>query len=505
MARLDGARREKFWIVDDPLGSPHDPRSMSAPLTSAYSVRTLALASGLALAVTGCGGETTPPEGGPPSGWDRDVALTPAKDLDPDPRVLDVALDARVADVTLRSGQTTSMWTYGGTFPGPLLRAKKGDRLVVHFTNHLPVETTIHWHGIRVPNPMDGTPDTQDPVPPGGSFDYDFTLPDAGTYWYHPHIRSDEEVERGLYGALVVDDPDEPRIADDVVLLLDDVLLDDDGSVAPPGTHLDDLFGREGNVVLVNGRVMPTLRARPGAWQRWRLVNAANARYFDVAVDGHAFVQLGTGGGLLEAPRATERVLLAPGERADVVLAPHGTAGDELAVRSMPFDRGYGTGLEPVLDVMTLSLEGTRAPKAPALPEKLATIDPIPTAGAVEKTIELTQSTNAEGEAIMGIDGIPFPDAPPVEAKVGETHVWSIVNATEAHHPFHLHGFRFQPLDVGGVPFPYRAWKDTLDVPAQKTARFAVSFDDRPGMWMFHCHILEHAKIGMMGMLMLSE
>ena len=148
-----------------------------------------------------------------------------AVDLDPAPTVVEVALTARVADVELAPGHVTSMWTYDGTLPGPRIEANVGDTVKVRFTNSLPEPTTIHWHGVRVPAAMDGVEATQAPIAPGATFTYEFVVPDAGTFWFHPHVRSDVQVERGLYGTLVVRGPGEPATTSDRVVVLDDLLI----------------------------------------------------------------------------------------------------------------------------------------------------------------------------------------------------------------------------------------------------------------------------------------
>ena len=218
-----------------------------------------------------------------PEGWDEDLALAIPRDLNPDPDVLEIELEARITDMEIVPGTRTPVWTYGGTLPGPLIRAKVGDRVIVHFTNNLPDATSIHWHGLRVPNNMDGVPGvTQDPIPVGGRFTYDFIVRDAGTYWYHPHINSAAQVGWGMYGPLVVEDPNDPAVfGDDLVLMLSDMSLDENGQFLPAdqGGAFSDLFGREGEVLLVNGKVRPELKMRKGKQQRWRVIYAARTRY----------------------------------------------------------------------------------------------------------------------------------------------------------------------------------------------------------------------------------
>src|SRR6185369_7368815 len=322
-----------------------------------------------------------------PDGWDKDVRLAEAPDRNPDPHVVEVDLDARVAPADIAPDQHVEAWTYNGGLPGPLIRARAGDRLVVHFSNHLPEATTVHWHGIRVPIQMDGVPDvSQPPVPAGGTFTYDFVVPDAGLYWYHPHVMSAAQVGFGLYGALLVEDPATPvAVADETVLVLSDIGLDGTGGFEPPdsGGTTGMAFGREGNHLLVNGREHPRLVVRAGAPQRWRVVNAAKSRFFHLELEGQTFTRIGGDGGLLEYPVSLEALVLAPGERADVIVAPAGAPGSEIVVRAYPFNRGFGSvEYRAVEDLMTISIAGAAPYSPPAGTLPLAprrAIDPTST------------------------------------------------------------------------------------------------------------------------------
>ena len=177
----------------------------------------------------------------------------------------------------------------------------------MRFTNHLPQPTTVHWHGLRIPIQMDGVPGHSQPeVQPGGSFTYDFVVPDAGLFWYHPHIMSAAQVGFGLYGALLVEDPADPvGIEDEIVLVLSDIGISETGGLESPdsGGPAGMVFGREGTHVLVNGRVRPRLSVRSGAPQRWRILNAAKSRYFQLFLDGQTFTKIGGDNGLQEYPR----------------------------------------------------------------------------------------------------------------------------------------------------------------------------------------------------------
>ena len=473
--------------------------------------------------MVGCGGDAVsePVDLGPkpPAGWDETVRGPAALDRNPDPNVVEVDLEARTVMVEYKPGVPVETWTYGGGSPGPLIRVPQGARLIVHFTNNLPEETTVHWHGVRLPAAMDGVPDHSQPaVPPGGHFDYDFIVPDAGLFWYHPHVRSVVQVADGLYGPLLVESRtgfdrskagNAPELGPELVLVLSDVALTTDGHRVDPdaGGDLATLFGREGSLVLVNGHVRPTVLARSGQRQRWRIVNAAISRYFQLKIPGLTFTRIGSDGGLLPAAQESEVLLLTPGQRADVLVTPRGEADTTLALRWIPYDRGFGSyEFRPEEDIMTIRLTADDPIIDPpaGLPAILRNIEALDTTTFTSRALQLTQDT-VDGRLILGIDNIPSWDAEPLHARIGDTEIWTVTNAMAWDHPFHLHGFFFQAVDpLTNAPVLPLEWRDTINVPQYETVAFAVRYDDRPGMWMFHCHILDHAEAGMMGMLHLA-
>jgi FtsP/CotA-like multicopper oxidase with cupredoxin domain len=398
-------------------------------------------------------------------------------------REVAVKLAARETDWEYAPGRSVPGNTFNGQVPGPAIEAEVGDTLVVELTNELPDPTTIHWHGLRVPAAMDGTESVQRAVEPGESFEYRFVVPDAGTYWYHSHVNETEQLERGLYGALIVRGADEPVLDGERVLHLDDLKLDEDGQLAPFGDPHEHHAGREGDVRLVNGEQEPELRIAAGQVERWRIVNAANTRFVRLSIGGRPFTILGTDGGLITAPMQATETLITPGERVDLAVGPF-AEGELLEIEALPYDRGKGE--TPRERFATLRV-GPAAPSQASIPDRLRQIEPLaPADAAPTRTIDL--------KALMH-GGHHQRDEP---VRVGELQVWELVNETGQDHPFHLHGFFFQVLDENGTPPSAPAWKDTVNVPRKSRATIAWLPDDRPGEWMYHCHILEHHAMGMM-------
>lgn len=431
-----------------------------------------------------------------------EIALSEAPDRDPAADVVSVKLVAAATPLELLPGHEGLFQTYSGTLPGPLLRAKAGDRLQVEFENHLDEPTTIHWHGVRIPNAMDGVPhETQLVVPPGGTFLYDFVLPDAGAFWYHPHHQSANALGNGLFGALLVSDPAEADLGDEVVLVLSDVGLDANGAPDPAAiTNEQKLLGREGSTLLVNGRLHPTLEVTSGRRQRWRVLNAARSRYFRLGLAGHHFSHIGGDGGRNEYAVDVEEPILTPGERLDLLLEPEGAAGTTLELMAQPVSRGLPLAPSSAEPLLTIRFVESTLPPSPALPELTRTIEPFDVARAERVALALTVSPDLD-RVEMGINDVPFGAGEPLHAQVGTTQILMIENKSPYSHPFHLHGFYFQELAPDLSPKHPLAHKDTIDIPPLSLVPLAVAYDDRPGMWMFHCHILDHAEAGMMGMI----
>jgi FtsP/CotA-like multicopper oxidase with cupredoxin domain len=411
-----------------------------------------------------------------------------------DGNVIRYRLEAGEIEWELAPGRSVRGYGFNGQAPGPVLEAKQGVPLEIEFTNRLPEPTVIHWHGLRIPAAMDGTEIVQRPVQPGETFTYRFTPPDAGTFWYHPHLNETEQLEKGLYGALIVRAADEVTLDGEKILVFDDLRVDKKGQIAKFGGLKDRHNGREGNVRLINGRSEPELTIAAGQIERWRIVNASSARYIRLSLGGLPFRIIGSDGGLIEAPVTTEEVLLPAADRVELAVGPFEKDGDVFDIEDLPYNRLAGR--KGVERFGTIRIAPQRRSTA-RLPERLREIAPLVTGDApVTRTVRLGFKVSLRRGIDFVINDERHHHDQPV--KVGELQVWDVVNATMMDHPFHLHGFFFQVLEVNGKKPAWRSVEDVINVPPKGTVRIAWYPDDRPGMWMYHCHILEHHAAGMM-------
>lgn len=404
-----------------------------------------------------------------------------------------VELDAAASPWDIGAGYAPlDGWSYNGVTPGPIIEARQGDTLVVRLTNRLNEPTTIHWHGLRLPAPMDGTENVQPTIAPGERFEYRFALPDAGTFWYHPHTNETVQLERGLYGVLVVHGPDEPVVDHDRVLVFDDVRLDRRGAIAKPGGLFEKHNGRMGKVRLLNGRVNPGLHMAAGQVERWRLVNVSSARYVNFSLSGVPFRIIGSDGGLIESPVHATKVLIPPADRVEIVVGPF-AEGQVMEIESLRSD-GFMSGRPAAYGTVIVGAAQASVARIPSQLRSIAALAPSDTPATREVTLFGFPSLTRGWDFF--VNGERHHQGKPV--KVGDLQVWDIVNKTPMDHPFHLHGFFFQVLTVNGHLPQYRSWEDTVHVPPMGRVKIAWLPDDRPGSWMAHCHILEHHASGMM-------
>lgn len=413
----------------------------------------------------------------------------------------------------------TAVWTYNGTVPGPELRFKQGERLRVGVENALDVDTTVHWHGVRVPNAMDGVPHiTQPPIAAkGGRFAYEFELRDAGTYWYHPHLGSPEQVGRGLYGPLIVDEAAPPAVDGDVVWMLGDWRLDREARIVDDFVNFMDAShaGRIGNTVTVNGTIRETFDLRAGERIRLRLINAANARIFGLEFRGHEPMVIALDGQPVEPHRPEGgRIVLGPSMRVDLLLDATGEPGRSYQI----VDDFYPRRAYRLLDLQYAKqpLRGGRAgaplPKLAANP-----LSEPQLTKAQRHRVEfgggmMGNMPGGMGMGMMGgrhrmawtVNGKAMPDngqahEPILKLGLGRSYVLELVNDTHWHHPIHLHGHVFRVVSRDGKPTRHREWLDTVLLDPRTRAEI-VFVADNPGDWMLHCHVLEHQASGMMAL-----
>jgi len=410
----------------------------------------------------------------------------------------------------------TAIWGYDGGVPGPVLRVRQGEQLKVRLVNELPEGTVVHWHGMRLPNAMDGVPHlTQSEVASGASFDYIFRAPDAGTFWYHSHLYSSEQLERGLYGALIVEEPVAVDVDHDVLLVLDDWRLTADGAIDEASfrsMHDAAHAGRLGRLLTANSQRRIDIQVKPNARLRLRLVNAANARVIPLRIENHAARVMAIDGQPAQPFLADREVRLGPGNRVDLFIDATLEQGDAASILIDDYGRD-GEIARLVYDRSSKARERPRPDPAPLpanpLPEQMdfrnaLRID-MPIEGGAMSAMMMGRGGREipghgldprariwtlAGQASSGHHGPPL-----FSIKRGRTAVIAFANRTAFPHAMHLHGHHFRlldNLDDGWKPY----WLDTVTVERERTARIAFVADN-PGKWMIHCHMLEHQETGM--------
>lgn len=433
-------------------------------------------------------------------------------------------LRARHGTAALRGQgeRPTPIWGYDGLCPGPTLRVRQGDELKVRLVNELDQATVIHWHGMRIPNAMDGVPHlTQDPVQPGESFDYRFTPPDAGTFWYHTHFGSSEQLARGLYGVVIVEERTPVTVDRDLVLVVDDWRLTDDGHLSTNFGNVHDamMAGRLGQYITLNSEDTLDLPVKTNERLRLRIVNTANARIFQLRIAQHVARVMAVDGQPCPPEIARNGVLrLAPGTRIDLfldaTLEPGARApimvddlrGGELRLGDLVYEAGAPLRETPLAEPGPL-------PGNP-LPDKLDLADALkvdlPLDGGAMAMMMARGMRGGMGpgrfeghglpqrQRIWALAGIASTghDGPPLfTVKRGRTVVLEFTNRTAFPHAMHVHGHHFRQFARGGDGFaPY--WLDTVTVDVERSERVAFVADN-PGKWMLHCHMIEHMVAGM--------
>ncbi|WDZ82143.1 multicopper oxidase family protein [Micromonospora cathayae] len=409
--------------------------------------------------------------------------------------------------------RTADTWGFNGAYLGPTLRAARGEQVLVNVHNGLDEETTVHWHGMHLPARMDGGPHQM--VPAGRSWSPTWTVDQpASTLWYHPHPHGETaaHVYRGLAGMFLIDDPatsvaDLPNRygVDDVPVIVQDKRFAGNGNLKE-GAPLFSGVGLLGDTIVVNGATAPYLDVTSER-VRLRVLNASNARVFDFGfADDREFALVGTDGGLLDQPYRMNRVMLSPGERAEIVVDVR--PGERPVLRSYPPDMGADAwqerfnGGEDTFDVLQLRA-ADRLAERPELPATLVDTPRLDPAQAAQTRSFTFSGTRINGDA-MDMDRI---DATVTK---GTTEVWEVRSQEALQHNFHVHDVQFQVLDVDGrqPPPQLSGWKDTIYLYPNRQYRIIARFADHADPdtpYMYHCHILFHEDEGMMGQFVVVE
>lgn len=469
-----------------------------------------ALAGSIGRLIDAPGGYATvdPPVGGtlkePP-----EIAYASKKD-----GLVETVLDTRLSTVEI-AGKRVELITYNGAYPSPVMRVRRGDRLKVLHRNSLPKTgrknalghefnvINLHTHGLHV-SPSGNSDNVFVHIRPAEAFlyEYDTSRHDPGSMSYyhaHQHGLTAWHTWNGMAGPLIMEDDTEALSGFETKILVLQDLSVEEGRAAPH--TLDDFrTGKEGDMVMVNGQVNPALEMRAGRAHRWRVLNACTARYFKLALEGHDMYLAGTDGGLLDRPYPVESLLLTPGERADLLVVPKGGPG-AYRLLSLPYDR-RGNRVER-RTLMTVESGGRGA--GPKLPERInpeARRLDIDVSSLPVRKLYMIMANNRGFINLKDFDVDPYV----LTSRVGTYEVWELINISPMDHPFHQHINAAQILGVtGGNPSYYEvytkapAWKDTINVPFMGSVRMLVPVKDFTGRTLFHCHILEHEDLGMMG------
>ncbi|MFQ4149775.1 multicopper oxidase family protein [Arthrobacter sp. LAPM80] len=437
---------------------------------------------------------------------------------------LQVKLSAALGQMRIAGKDATAL-SYNGSLPGPTLFLQAGDRVNVTLENKLADPTNLHVHGLHV-SPRGNSDNVLVSIEPGTSFGYEYQLPvdhPPGVYWYHPHRHGSvaDQIFGGLYGAIIIEDSQPVPVTRERVLVISDISLTEGGSIAAV-SEMEKIMGREGVMVLVNGQLSPALTARPGERERWRIINACNSRYLKLRLDGQHLQLLGLDSGRFQSPRDVEEVLLAPGNRADLLVT---TAIGTAILRTLPVDRGSmgsmmggnngGGQSRPGPDgtvLATLSVTGAPAVGLGPVPTQPAPRDLRATPVSAHRELVFAMEMGMNGGGMGGgrgsemmsftIDGRPF-DPARVDTTVpaGAVEEWTLRNTSPMDHPVHLHVWPMQIIEQAGRPVDSVVWQDVVNVPARSSVRVRIAFDDFTGKTVYHCHILDHEDSGMMGLI----
>jgi FtsP/CotA-like multicopper oxidase with cupredoxin domain len=426
---------------------------------------------------------------------------------------LQVRLEATPGQILLAGRQAAALG-YNGGIPGPTLRVRAGDVLRIGLVNKLAQATNLHVHGLHV-SPEGNGDNVFTSVDPGGTFEYEYRLPadhPPGVYWYHPHHHGmvADQIFAGLFGAIIVEDPEPIESSVERVLVISDTTLDGLGNI-PAVPEMEQMMGREGELILVNGQSNPQFSARPGQRDRWRIINTCVARYLRLRLDGQQLQLLGMDSGRFPTPKTVDELLLTPGNRADLLVTT--TAGDSVLRAfyqnrgSMPGMMGPGFGARSPADqpdgaaLATLRVAGKSVASLTAVPthEGLGDLRSAPV--AARRQIVLAAGMGMGGGMMrFTINGREFNETrTDTTVAAGDVEEWMLTNTSPMDHPFHLHIWPMQIIGENGQGTNTAIWQDVVNVPANGRVKVRVAFRDFRGRSVYHCHILDHEDLGMMG------
>ncbi len=422
--------------------------------------------------------------------------------------LFEATIEAKPVKIALTPDITTEFWAYNDSIPGPLIEVYEGDKVKLTVKNKLPQATTVHWHGLLVPSNQDGNP--QDEIPAGGERIYEFTIPEgsAGTYWYHPHGHNTvaEQVARGLAGVFIVRSKNDPLASlPELNWFFSDLKLTDKGEIAD-NSMTDWMNGREGQFVLINGGYRPKMKVDSAT--RVRVWNACSGRYLNLSIPGCDVFLVGSDGGLMPEPISLEKpLLLSPAERAELVILPKQTG--TVYLQSIGYDRGKMGNVPVEQDIILAELELHQA-NSIVLPSTLRTLPKMAEAKA-HKSLEYTEvmdKSEPRGGMLFLINGKRHDmKRIDLESKIHEVEEWTITNNSHMDHNFHIHGTQFTVVshEFDGKKYPpeYVALKDTINLRPHEKITIKIQ-QNMPGLRMYHCHIIEHETLGMMGQLMVK-
>lgn len=437
--------------------------------------------------------------------------------------ILEVDLTASFNQVNLGS-QQAYLLNYNGQVPGPRLEAKPGDTIQINFTNNLPQPTNIHYHGLHIP--ITGNADNVFlRISPGDRLTYQFKIPEnhpAGLFWYHPHLHglTAEQLFGGLAGLFVVrgelDEIPEVKAAAEQFLVLQDFALDRGGNLLP-SQELSIMTGRQGDLITVNGQSNPNFTIPTQGLLRLRILNASSSRFYRLSLEEHPFYLIATDGGALAETQEISELLLTPGERADVLIPANREPG-KYRLLNLPYQRvgmGMMGGGMMGRGMMGRGMMGRNIPDdrpqvlatvsydtkvaAVPLPTKLIPVEALPEPQNVRRFQMNHGMMAGQGMAFM-FNGQPYQlERIDTQVQLNTVEEWELINTGMMDHPFHVHGNAFQVLSRNGKPEPYRAWKDVVLVRPGDTVRMRMPLRDFTGKTVYHCHILDHEDLGMMG------